>query len=85
MPGIDRRAEQGTGIPDDGRHTSHKEVPEDFGHAVQAEDVQALRDAPMGVTAKVRAVAREMAGLSRLLPVLKAMGTTIAGTVKAHA
>ena len=46
----------------------------------------ALRDAPLSATEKGRAIAREMAGLpQQLLPVLKAMGTAMARTVKAHA
>jgi hypothetical protein len=46
----------------------------------------ALRDAPLGPREKGKAIAREMAGLPhQLLPVLKAMGTAMARTVKTHA
>jgi hypothetical protein len=46
----------------------------------------ALRDAPLTPTEKPTAIAREMAALPKqLLPVLKSMGTAMAGTVKAHA
>jgi len=61
--------------------------PEDQGRLAEwLRSLTVIRDSPMTAGAKGKAIVREMAELpQQLLPVLKAMGTAMAETVKAHA